>query len=278
MWANDTIGNRITAFFFAPVDRIRMDAFRISLAISLLLYMFERWRYAKEWLTPAGFHISAENLPFHPSYAPPVPQSALPFLGIAMFGSLMMLALGWRIRLMAVISLVSLLYVTFADQLSAFTLNKLSIFSLAVLASAPTTSPQAVWPVRILQMTIVIQYFAAGWGKAVMGDWLVDPYSLYSQIVGIYRTDFAAWLLTHFPKEIWIFFQYSTLAFELLAPLIFAVRRLRPIALLWGLSFHLVIALCMSQFIYFSLVMVSFYVLFLNEATLRRVLWFLPEP
>jgi hypothetical protein len=243
MSTTERVENWIVEFFFAPVDRVRMDAFRISLAITVALYMVERWRYAKEWLTSAGYHISADNLPYHPSYAPPIPQTALPFFGIVLFASLIVLAIGWRIRLMAMICLVCAIYVAFADQLSAFTMNRLSIFSFAVLALAPTGSPQPVWPVRILQMTIVIQYFTAGWSKAVWGDWLVDPYSLYTAVLGIYRTDFAAWLLAYFPKEIWIVFQYGTLAFELLAPIIFAVKRLRPLALLWGLSFHLVIAL-----------------------------------
>jgi hypothetical protein len=69
-------------------------------------------------------------------------------------------------------------------------------------------------------------------------------------------------LLRHLPLWGWSVLQYLALAFELLAPLLFTVRRLRPVALVLGIGFHLVIALMMKDLIFFSLQMWTFYLLF----------------
>src|SRR5262249_59537132 len=94
---------------------------------------------------------------------------------------------------------------------------------------------QPAWPLRILQATIVIQYFTAGWCKAAHGDWLQNPNVLWTQAQGYYRTDFAALMLSLLPLWGWTFLQHATLAFELLVPPLFLVRRLRPDRPLGGL-------------------------------------------
>ena len=65
--------------------------------------------------------------------------------------------------------------------------------------------------------------------------------------------------------------QHSALAFESLAPLLLCVRRLRPVAYVWGIGFHLMIGLTMHMLILFSLQMICFYVLFVDARRLRRV-------
>lgn len=273
--------NPFFRFWFGSVDAVRLDTFRMLIGIALLLYMRERWRYAREWLTSAGFHVSPENLPYHPLSFPLLSDHLLPYFGAVLFGSILLFILGWRVKWTAWVVLANVVYVTFADQISAFTLNKLFIAALSVLAFAPkgpfwsvrsgSEAYQSAWPVRILQITLVVHYFGAGWSKAIYGDWLVNPYALWSHVIGVYRTDFTSWLMETFPKWIWPPMQYSALAFELLSPFLLTIKRIRPIGLLWGAMFQTMIALTMHQFIYFMLLMFCFYVLFVPEEVLRRI-------
>ena len=48
----------------------------------------ERWLYASEWLTNAGFHVTQPNLSYHPFTVPLLPQELLPLFGVILFGSI----------------------------------------------------------------------------------------------------------------------------------------------------------------------------------------------
>jgi hypothetical protein len=87
----------------------------------------------------------------------------------------------------------------------------------------------------------------------------------------VYRTDVAAWMLNKFPIEIWSWMQYLALLFELLGPFLLMSRKFRSLAMWWGLGFHLIVALTMHMLIYFSLSVLSFYVLFLDEKKLHGI-------
>ena len=268
-------------FWLGPADPIRLEAFRVVTGLCLLAYLLAWWQHADEWLTTRGFHISAAGYRSI-VVAPPLPPSALPWFGGLLFGGIAAFTLGWRTNLAAWVVLGGVTYVTVADVLAAYTINKLFIVSLAVLALVPLGSywsldqpppPRArsVWPIRVLQATLLIQYFTAGWCKIAHGDWLQNPYVLWSQVQGIYRTDFAAWMLRVLPVGVWVWMQYAALTFELLSPFLFIVKRFRPIGFLWGGGFQLIIALTMHQLIYFSLQLVAFYVLFLDDSTLHAL-------
>ena len=58
--------------------------------------------------------------------------------------------------------------------------------------------------------------------------------------------------------------QHSALAFELLAPVLFCVPRLRWIGITYGIAFHFMIAALMSGLIYFSVQMWTFYALWIT--------------
>jgi hypothetical protein len=77
----------------------------------------------------------------------------------------------------------------------------------------------------VLQATLVIHYFTAGWSKAVFGDWLVDRYALWTHVQGVYGTEIAAVLLEALPRDVWAFMQTGALFFELSAPALFGIRR-----------------------------------------------------
>jgi len=269
---------RWVAFWVGPIDPIRLETFRVALGLSLLVYLAAWWRHAEEWLTPMGFHLSARAFTLAP-LAPLLPVWALPWLGTVLFGSVAALIVGWNTRWAVGIALSGVTYVTLVDPLAAFTLNKLFIVSLAVLALVPMGSYwsldrraprlQSAWPLRVLQATIILQFFTAGWCKVAHGDWLRDPYVLWTQVQGVYRTPFAEWLLTVLPLGVWSWMQYASLTFELLAPLLFMVKRLRPIGFTWGFGFLLMITLTMHMLVFFTLQLVCFGVLFMDDRLLH---------
>jgi hypothetical protein len=122
---------------------------------------------------------------------------------------------------------------------------------------------------RALQGTIVVIYFAAGWSKGIGGDWLKYSDVLYTQVQGSHRTEIAAWALRTWPLWFWTLNQHLALFFELAAPLLLGMRKLRPIGFVLGVGMHLIIALTMFQLIYFSLLMWAYYALFVSAEQWR---------
>jgi hypothetical protein len=273
--------SRSAEFLHGRRDTVRLDTFRFTLTISLLVYHGAWWRHAEEWLTSAGFHVSSAAAGAYAPVAPLIAPEVLPLFGVLYFGTILLVVAGWRLRFTAPALLLLVLYTTYADPLSAYTLNRLYLVSFAVLAACPAGAywsvergegrPASVWPVRILQATLVIQYFTAGWCKLVHGDWLADPYVMWTQMQGWYRTDLASHLLREYPAGLFSWLQYGALTFELGAPLLFGLRRFRPLGYAAGFVFQIGTALVAHQLIYFSLQMVCFYVLFVDEDRLRRL-------
>ncbi len=173
-------------------------------------------------------------------------------------------------------------YVQLVDLPSAFTLNKFYIVGFAVIALAPSPRDlvaengaarrvQSAWPLRTLQATLLIQYFTAGTCKVFHGDWMSNPDVLWTQVQGVYCTDLAAWLLRNCSRSFWSVSMYGSLAFELFAPVLFCVKRLRWVGIVWGAAFQIGIALTMHELIYFSVQLMAFYVLFVDSNLLRRL-------
>ena len=267
--------------WFGPTDPIRLDTLRLLLGLTMLLYFGAWWQYAEEWLTPLGFHPTSRTLWWLPVAPPQLPVGILPWFGILFFGSIASWTLGITTRWTSWLVLICVVYVTFVDVLAAYTINKMYIIAMSVLVCVPHATYwsiqriaprlQSVWPIRILQMTMILLYFTCGLGKTLFGNWLQNPYVLLAAAQGLYCTDLAAWMLRTFPTELWVWMQYLALIFEIGAPLLFGIKRLRPIGLLWGLIFQLMIALTMHQLIYFSLQMLTFYILFIDPSVLHKV-------
>jgi hypothetical protein len=264
-----------------PSDPIRMDTYRVALGISMLCYFGYWWLSAQEWMTTLGFHVSAKA--FKSVYVmPAMPPEWLPVFGILFFGSLVLWILGWKTRWTCPIVFVGVVYMNYVDILAAYTLNKMFVVSMAIFLCVPhgylwsiekkkQIPKVSVWPVRILQMTLVIHYFFAGMSKVKGGDWLQDPYVLWSQIQGLYRTPIASWMLNTFPRSAWAWMQYAALLFELLSPVLFLSKRLRPIGMIWGALFQTLVALTMHMLFFFSFQMLCLYIFFIDEKLLHRI-------
>jgi hypothetical protein len=269
------------AFLAGPTDAIRLDFFRVALASSLLVYVVAWGSHASEWLTSRGFHVSAAAAGVYQPVLPPLPPALLPVFAAFYLGAIVSLIVGFKVRGAVLGSLAGTMYVTFADPLSAFSLNRIYIVALAILACVPLgahlsvgsapTGQHSVWPIRVLQATIVLQYFMAGVCKAMHGDWLESPLVLWTQAMGYYRTDVAAFFLRMLPPGAWAAMQHTALGFELLAPVLFGVRRLRPVAFLLGAAFQVLSALLMDRLVYFGLQLLAFYVLFVDERSLHAI-------
>ena len=147
------------------------------------------------------------------------------------------------------------------DVLSASTPNKLYVAVYAILAISPGYQRApcgggllgSVLGMRVIQATLILEYLAAGTSKAFYGDWLKHSDVVHTQMQGIFRTDFAAWCLRAFPQWIWTVVQWLTLLFELEAPLLFCTRCLRPLAFIFGICLHVVIALMMKDLFFLAL-------------------------
>lgn len=269
---------RAATWLFGQVDGVRLVAFRLLFAHVLLVYVLFRWRHAEEWLTPLGYHPSGAVTGGAQLPVPLLSPAALPWFGVAYLGSIAALILGVRPRVTLWLVLAGTAYVTFADRLAAFTINKLFVAGLAILALAPPVVEEAgrlrlrsAWPLRALQATLVIQLFGAGVCKLRYGPWLERGDTLWHQVQLMYMTDIAAWMVRELPMWLWAILQHLALGFELLAPLLFIVKRLRPLGYVLGAGMFAVIALTMYELIFFSLQMCSFFILFADADRLERL-------
>ncbi len=285
----------LNAHWFEAISADRLRFYERAFAITFVYYMGHRMMHGREWLTEVGHHISREATnPVYPMPMPLLPEWALvPFAWILFTaGGLVIFGL-WR-RVALWICFACAVYVQQADLIAAFTLNKFYIVIFLILALQPrprepgseperdarwqwlkpdarTTSLrmqgllQSAWPLRVIQVTLLIQYLTAGTCKIFHGDWMRNPDFLYTHAVGLYRTEAAAWAIHNLPHWTWWVQGYAALLFEVIAPLLFIVPRLRTTGYVVGFGLHLFIAVFMKDLIFFSIQMVAFYLLFINE-------------
>ena len=256
------IADRAVRWSFYPVDAVRLLTFRLLFGHALFIYMLFRWRHAAEWLTAGGYHPSSAVTGGLQQPVPLLPAAALPWFGLAYFAAILALIVGLRPRLTLWAVLAGTVYVTVADRLAAFTINKLFVAGLLILALSPpiTTNTdgslqlRSAWPLRVLQTTFVLQMFGAGICKVRFGDWIGQSDTLWHQVQLAFMTDIAAWMVRELPMWLWAVLQYLALGFELAAPLLFMVRRLRPLGYLMGMGMLATISLTMYELIFLSLI------------------------
>lgn len=254
--------------------------FEIVFTSTFGIYMGRNLLDAAEWLTSAGFHLSAEAM--HPGRAAPLPllpSWAAPFFAGAIFISVAGVLLAPKWRRVWFVGLTALAwYAEGVDAVSAFALNKLYLVGFFFLAVSPGYDDKAsfrgtILNVRAFQAMLVTLYFVTGLAKVYGGgDWLQHSDVVWTHAQGYYRTTITAWLLRHLPMWGWAVIQFSVLIFEVGAPLLFGWAKSRPFAIVFGLLFHLGIALMMKAVWVFSLQMAAFYVLFLPEPAARDIL------
>ncbi|MCB1236668.1 MAG: HTTM domain-containing protein [Verrucomicrobiae bacterium] len=257
----------------APVRRFRL--FELAFTAAFLILISRNLLEAREWLTSRGYHRSVPGLSgIEP--LPLLPGWAIPFFVVFVFGAGFGVAKWAKGRRFCFgLLFFAAVYAQGVDTASAFALNKIYIAGFLFLAFSPgrdnDTASGSIAGVRAFQGMLLTLYFATGIAKA-RGDWLSHSDVVWTHAQGIYRTETAAWLLRNLPLWGWAAIQHSVLVFELGAPLWFGWRRTRPVAIAFGLGFHLGIALLMKAVWVFSLQMAAFYVLFLPDDWAGEVL------
>jgi uncharacterized membrane protein YphA (DoxX/SURF4 family) len=264
--------------FAAPQPIVRLETLRILLPLFILGFMWSRLTHADHWIGDAGFQVPDMGGDWRqPLYLPPLPGWTAWILAGAMIASGVSLAAGFLTRYAACVFALSLAWVALADRLAAFTVSKLGTVLILALCLSPCGARYGIdaWlklrrsnslgpvpthvsglVVRFFQATLVVMYCSSGICKA-RNDWLDTPYLLWTHLHGSYQTAVTHFVGNHLPAWTWNTLQWTTLGFEVLAPLWFSVQRTRPFALAWGIAMHGMIGLLFGPVIWFSLLMTS---------------------
>jgi hypothetical protein len=276
-----TMWKRLQSWLCDPVDAFPVRMFEVVFVSAFVVRMVRNFANWREWLTAEGFRPTAEEYASmgYPAPLPVLEPWLVLVLAFLLFGSAVLVLLNrWR-RVALWVLLGTAFWVQGVDYMGSFAYNKIYIAHFALLATGPGYFRGADGRLmvsgallRMLQLSIVTIYFAAGIAKAFHGDWLKYGNVLWTHAQGFHRTELAAWMLRNVPVWGWTAMQHTSLYFELLAPLLFFWGRTRWAAICFGILFHLMIALLMNGLIFFTLQMWAFYALFLRPEEFRFVI------
>jgi uncharacterized membrane protein YphA (DoxX/SURF4 family) len=271
---------RLVAFVeravFAPRPIERLAAVRILAPLTVLGFLSSRIAHTDDWLSDAGFRIPAVSGWQQPANLPSLPGWAAWAVGGGLVASGLATSLGAWTRWASGVFAALLAYVALADRLSAFTVSKISPVIALALCLTPSgarfsidawrahrRAPSAPRPalvsggcVSFFQILLPVFYCSSGVAKAT-GDWLSQPYVLWTHLHDSYQTTVSWLLANHLPPWAWTAFQGAVLAFECGAPLWFSLRITRPYACAFAVGMHLMIGLMFGPVIWFSLLMIS---------------------
>lgn len=281
-----------TKWLYEPQPIERLALLRIAAPLAVLGFMSTRVIHADYWIGQSGFSVPDLGGDWRqPLYLPPLADPAAWAVAAVMVASGLTTSLGLWTRASAATFTATLVYVALADRLAAFTVSKASPIIGLVLcfsaagarygidawrrqrrqpdASLPTHAPGG--PVRFIQILMPTFYAASGLCKA-RRDWLERSDVLWTHLHDSYQTVVSHWLANHLPAWSWGLGQWTTLAFEVGAPLWFAVRWTRGPALIYGIAMHTFIGLMFGPVKWFSLLMiVMLLAAYLPEGPLLRL-------
>jgi uncharacterized membrane protein YphA (DoxX/SURF4 family) len=261
---------------FEPQPIVRLEVIRIAAPLAILGFMAARIAHPGDWLADTGFRVpDLDGAWQQPAFLPPLPLWAAYLVCAGLVASGLATAAGAATRVASACFAVLLVYVALADRLSAFTVSKLAPVVALALCLSPAGArysvdawwrrrrkPGAPLPtlvswgcVRFFQVLLPVFYMSSGFLKA-KGDWLTEPYVLWTHLHTSYQTPVSWFLANHVPPAGWTVMQATTLLFEALAPLWFAVRLTRPFALAYGVAMHAMIGLMFGPVIWFSTLMI----------------------
>jgi hypothetical protein len=251
-------------------------AVRILVPLAILGFMSSRLIHADHWIGSSGFHVP--NVGYgdwrQPLYIPALPNTLAWTVAVLLVLSALATAAGALTRISSAVFAVLLVYVALADRLAAFTVSKLGAVLAIGLAFTPCAARASVdaWRrkpdhpptlvqagnVRFFQLTLVIMYFATGVAKW-RGDWYEDykPDVIYSHLHDTYQTWVSYIMAAKIPAWGWTGFQWLVLALEFGAPVWFAFRQTRRVAVFLLLGMHAIIGLGFGPVVWFALLMAS---------------------
>jgi hypothetical protein len=268
------IYERWWAQLWEPQPIVRLAAVRILVPLAILGFMSSRVIHADHWIGSSGFHVP--NVGYgdwrQPLYIPPLPNGVAWTVAVLLVLSALATSAGALTRVSSAVFAVILVYVALADRLAAFTVSKLGAVLAVGLALTPCAARASVdaWlrpkdpaptlvqagNVRFFQLTLVFMYFGSGVAK-YRGDWWDRTDVIYTHLHDTYQTWVSYMMAKHIPTWGWTGFQYLVLALEFGAPLWFALRYTRNVAVVLFLGMHLVIGLGFGPVVWFACLMAS---------------------
>ena len=301
-------------FWFREQPAIHVRAFESVIVLCMIYYFSFFLLTPRYWLTDIGYHVSEEATLGH--YLPPPvlpPESWLVWILPAFYCSTFAYLFGYGRRIFAWVFFAVAVYVQAMDQPSAFTINRMFIISFLILALQPPHRKEGEsvwvegWVPRFFQATLVIQYSTAGMCKMISGNWLVAPLKkllsgdptefwetaannpmylinivepdiVWSQSQGHYKNIISAYAVNYMPLPLWWVLAAATMIFETGAIFLFTWKKTRIPIVIFGVLFHLGIAILMKDLIFFSLQMITAYVFFVPSGWLYRLRDALPAP
>jgi uncharacterized membrane protein YphA (DoxX/SURF4 family) len=275
-----------------PAPVLRLELIRILAPLATLGFMSSRLAHADEWLTNVGFQVPPMDLPDwrQPFYLSPLSTTSAWTLAAVMVLSGLAVTVGFRARAAALVFAATLAYVALADRLAAFTVSKLSPAVMLALAASPCgvrfgvdawmkhrREPDAELPTevsaggpRFFQILLPVFYVSSAVAKGY-GDWLKNPLVLFTHMHDSYQTPVSWAVLQLFPAWAYTVMQAVVFALEGGAPLWFAWRRTRGVALATAVAMHVAIGLMFWPVRWFSLLMITLWCgAYLPEAWLTR--------
>jgi hypothetical protein len=125
---------------------------------------------------------------------------------------------------------------------------------------------------RFFQILLPVFYLGSAAAKG-RGDWLKNPIVLYTHLHDSYQTAFSWGVLHFFPAFAYTLMQAVVFTLEAGAPVWFAWKRSRPIALAVAVAMHALIGMMFWPVRWFSLLMITLWLgAYLPEAWLERAL------
>jgi hypothetical protein len=265
-------------WLLAPQPVLRIELVRFLAPLAILGFMSGRLLHVDELLGVSGFHVPdlGHDDYRQPLYVSPLPDGFAFAFAFVVVAAGLATSLGFRTRIASLVFGLSMGFIALADRLAAFTVTKISMPLMLALFLSPAgarfgvdawlrhrrrpdeTPPEEVasGSVRFFQLFIITMYCASGTAK-LRKDWLKVPHLLWTHVHDSYQTTFS-WLFANaMPGFGWDLFQYLVLALEVGAPIWFAWRRSRPVALVLALGMHAMIGLMFGPVKWFALLMMA---------------------
>ncbi len=280
--------SRWNRFWQAQGYPLSLGIFRFLFALALLTEI-ETSRAKSLFAIEGGFHFP------YLSIIKPVPDYVYHALHNLQYPFAGLLALGLFPRLSAGTLLGLQGYIFFADRLNfrnhpyfflllllLLTLSRHAggSFSIPALLRGRRTRDETIAPLtiqRVIQVQVSIVYFFAAlhkmtaWylGGNVLAEFMTPSLLKVFTGAGSSGTLEAIRIAIGNPR-FWVAPAWITVLLELSLPVALWIPRVRPVAMILGIGFHLIIAFTMSIYV-FSAAMISSYVLFLEPETLPRL-------
>jgi hypothetical protein len=281
---------RFVEWLEEPQPVLRLAIVRILAPLAILGFMSTRLAHADEWIGDAGFRVPDLGDDWRqPLFVPALPSSLAWTIAAVMVASGLACAAGWKTRPSAIIFAATLAFVALSDRLAAFTVSKLSPVVMLAVGLGPSGCRlgfdawtqsrkggerpdrlQTAGSIRFLQLLPITIYSASGIAKA-RGDWLTMPIVLWTHLHDTYQTGFSFALASVLPGWAWTVFQGLVLAFEVFAPLWFALPQTRGLAFIFALGMHAMIGLMFGPVLWFALLMMT--LLVAGHAPERFIAW-----